>query len=72
MNSTLQPIESCLEGSDPLIRALLEAVASQIVRSPNDLQLYSECTFLYACGNNDVKESVEDAVQYLISNELLT
>ena len=71
LTANLQPIESCLEGSGPLIRALLEAVASQIVRSPEDLQLYSECTFLYASGDNDVKDSVEDAIQFLISNEFL-
>ncbi|KAJ8675482.1 hypothetical protein QAD02_011268 [Eretmocerus hayati] len=71
MTSSLEPIVSCLEGSGPLIRALLEAIASQIVRTPKDLDLYSKCSFVYKCEDNEVKKMVDDAVQFLISNEFL-
>ena len=72
MTSALDPIESCLEGSGPLIRALLEAIASQVVKTPKDLDFYSKCTFIYKCEENEVKEMVNEAVKFLISNEFLT
>ncbi|XP_058794541.1 DNA polymerase theta [Phymastichus coffea] len=71
MSSTLEPIESCLEDSGPLIRALLEAIASQVVRTPRDLDLYSKCTFVFKCASDQVKEMVDEAVHFLISNEFL-
>ena len=71
MAASLEPIVSCLEGSGPLIRALLEAIASQVVRTPKDLDFYSKCTFVYKCEENGVKELVDEAVQFLISNEFL-
>ena len=71
MTSSLDPIESCLEGSGPLIRALLEAIASQIVRTQKDLEFYSQCTFVYKCDNSELKEMVDDAVKFLIANEFL-
>lgn len=36
LSGTLEPIESCLEDSGPLIRALLEAIASEVVYTPSD------------------------------------
>lgn len=71
MSSSLEPIVSCLEDSGPLIRALLEAIASKIVRNQTDLKLYCNCTFVYKCEKDEVKELVEDAIQFLISNEFL-
>lgn len=71
MNSSLEPIVSCLEDSGPLIRALLEAIASQIVRTSSDLDFYSKCTFVYKCGKIQIRDVVEKAVKFLISNEFL-
>ncbi|XP_031783753.1 DNA polymerase theta isoform X2 [Nasonia vitripennis] len=71
MTSSLDPIVSCLEGSGPLIRALLEAVASQVVRTPEHLDFYSKCTFVYKCEESEVKEMVDEAVKFLIANEFL-
>ncbi|XP_023248277.1 DNA polymerase theta [Copidosoma floridanum] len=71
MTSSIEPIVSCLKDSGPLVRALLEAIASQIVRTPRDLDFYSKCTFVYKCEDNEVKNLVNEAVTFLISNEFL-
>ncbi|XP_011500903.1 PREDICTED: DNA polymerase theta-like [Ceratosolen solmsi marchali] len=71
MASSLEPILSCLESSAPLIRALLEAVASEIVRTPKDLDFYCKCTFVYKCEGAVVTTMVQEAVQFLIANEFL-
>lgn len=71
MSSSLEPIVSCLEDSGPLVRALLEAIASQIVRTQKDLSLYYNCTFIYKCEKDEVKELVDGAIKFLVSNEFL-
>ncbi|CAB0034834.1 unnamed protein product [Trichogramma brassicae] len=71
IKSTLEPIKSCLKSSGPLIRALLEAIASQVVKTPADLDRYSKCTFVYKCEDSGVKSMVEEAVEFLVANEFL-
>jgi DNA polymerase theta len=71
MASSLEPIASCLESSGPLIRALLEAVASEIVRTAKDLDFYCKCTFVYKCEGEEVAGMAEEAVKFLIANEFL-
>uniref|UniRef100_A0ABD2WL81 DNA-directed DNA polymerase n=1 Tax=Trichogramma kaykai TaxID=54128 RepID=A0ABD2WL81_9HYME len=71
IKSTLEPIKSCLKSSGPLIRALLEAIASQVVKTPADLDRYSKCTFIYKCEDSGVKSMVEEAVEFLVANEFL-
>lgn len=73
LNSSLQPIISCLEGpGSPLVRAIIEAVASEVAYTPEDITMYIKCTLLsYTKESNEVEESTKEAIQFLVQNELL-
>ncbi|KAK0079774.1 hypothetical protein PV326_008551 [Microctonus aethiopoides] len=72
LNSSLQPIESCLEGSSLLIRALLEVIASEVAYTQEDIVAYMKCTLLsFTTPINEVELSTKEAVDFLIKNELL-
>ncbi|XP_012271353.1 DNA polymerase theta [Orussus abietinus] len=69
LSASLDPIESCLEGSGPLIRALLEAVASEVAFTPADLDLYTKCTLVSLTEDDDVEGPTKEAIQFLVDNE---
>ncbi|CAL7951362.1 unnamed protein product [Xylocopa violacea] len=71
LSASLKPIESCLEDSGPLIRALLEAIASEVVYTPSDLELYTKCTLVSLTGEHDSKDPSYEAIKFLIDNEFL-
>ncbi|XP_075971433.1 DNA polymerase theta isoform X2 [Anticarsia gemmatalis] len=47
MMGTLDPVKSCIESEDKYMRAVLEMIASQVVSTKEQLDLYSKCTLLY-------------------------
>lgn len=55
------------------MRSLLEAIASDIVRTPEDLDCYIKCTFinLQEEGKGSISNAVKEAVQFLVINEFL-
>ncbi|XP_034941066.1 DNA polymerase theta [Chelonus insularis] len=72
LKSDLKPIESCLEGARPLVRALLEAVASEVAYTLEDIVAYMKCTLLNFSNNSNVIEEITNqAITFLVENELL-
>ncbi|XP_076643351.1 DNA polymerase theta [Halictus rubicundus] len=71
LSAALEPIVSCLEDAGPLIRALLEAIASEVVYTPLDLELYIKCTLIHLCNEHNTKNPSNEAIQFLIDNEFL-
>ncbi|XP_076278096.1 DNA polymerase theta [Lasioglossum baleicum] len=71
LSAALEPIVSCLEDPGPLIRALLEAIASEVVYTPLDLELYIKCTLIHLCNEHSTKKPSNEAIQFLIDNEFL-
>ncbi|XP_015110592.1 DNA polymerase theta [Diachasma alloeum] len=72
LKSSLQPIESCLQGPGPLVRSLLEAVASEVAYTLDDILLYTRCTLLsFTKLPEEVETSTKSAVDFLVENELL-
>lgn len=47
MMGTLDPVKSCIESEDKYMRAVLEMIASQVLSTKEQLDLYSKCTLLY-------------------------
>lgn len=47
MMGALLPVKSCIESEDKYMRAVLEMIASQVLCTKQDLDLYSKCTLLY-------------------------
>ncbi|EFN66768.1 ATP-dependent DNA helicase HEL308 [Camponotus floridanus] len=71
LSATLDPIESCLNDSMLLIRALLEAVASEVLYTVKDLELYINCTLLSFNKQSDVQTFSNEAMRFLLDNEFL-
>jgi len=71
LSANLNPIESCLYDSTLLIRALLEAVASEVLYTPQDLELYINCTLLSFKEQSDVQTFSNKAMKFLLDNEFL-
>lgn len=69
MSAKLSPIESCLEGSGKLKRAILEVIASEVASSPTDIELFTNSTLLAADGN--LTNPIEDTVNFLKENEFI-
>ncbi|XP_044010406.1 DNA polymerase theta [Aphidius gifuensis] len=69
LQSNLEPIKSCLNSTGPLIRALLEAVASEVAYTIDDINLYMKCTLLYLTNNQEINNLTIDAVDFLVKNE---
>lgn len=65
----LKPIESCLEGTGRLKRAILEIVASGVASTPCDIQLFAQCTLL-AVGNTNTS-IIDETLEFLVENEFL-
>lgn len=70
LTSDLPPIESCLEGSGPMIRALLEAVASEVAYTVQDIDLYTKCTLVSVTSGDLIENSASEAIKFLVENEL--
>lgn len=47
MMGALDPVKSCIESEDKFMRAVLEMIASQVVSTKAELDLYSKCTLLF-------------------------
>lgn len=71
LSESLKPIESCLENLTPMIRALLEAIASEVVYTPSDLELYTKCTLVSLSDEFDSENLWNKAVKFLVDNEFL-
>ncbi|KAL6260260.1 hypothetical protein P5V15_007793 [Pogonomyrmex californicus] len=71
LSAILDPIESCLNDSALLIRALLEAVASEVLYTHKDLELYINCTLLSLSEESDVRTFSNEAMKFLLDNEFL-
>ncbi|XP_020280353.1 DNA polymerase theta isoform X2 [Pseudomyrmex gracilis] len=71
LSATLDPIESCLNDSTLLIRALLEAVASEVLYTLEDLELYISCTLLSLSDQSDIRTFSNEAMKFLLNNEFL-
>ncbi|XP_046614510.1 DNA polymerase theta [Neodiprion virginianus] len=72
LSAPLDPVESCLEGSGPLIRALLEAVASEVACTPVDINLYGRCMLASFNPENNVGTHTKEAMDYLTTHEFIT
>ncbi|RVE44014.1 hypothetical protein evm_011312 [Chilo suppressalis] len=70
MMGALAPVKSCIESEDKFMRAVLEMIASQIVCSQSELELYSQCTLLYAenetlkTDNSLLKKTLKELINY--------
>ncbi|XP_050459690.1 DNA polymerase theta [Cataglyphis hispanica] len=71
LSASLDPIESCLNDSTLLIRALLEAVASEVLYTLKDLELYMNCTLLSFNKQSDIQTFSNEAIKFLLDNEFL-
>lgn len=73
MSARLQPIESCLEGSGKLKRAILEIVASNVATSPDDVALFTKCTLLAASEEerDNYSDPITEAMDFLCKNEFI-
>ncbi|XP_011875915.1 PREDICTED: DNA polymerase theta-like [Vollenhovia emeryi] len=71
LSAALNPIESCLNDSTLLIRALLEAVASEVLYTHEDLELYISCTLISLKEQSDVRTFSNAAMKFLLDNEFL-
>ncbi|CAH0605555.1 unnamed protein product [Chrysodeixis includens] len=73
MMGSLDPVKSCIESEDKYMRAVLEMIASQVVSSKEQLDLYSKCTLLYT--QQDLSESqnilLENTLDELTNFELV-
>lgn len=69
-----KPLESCLGEEECLKRAILEVVASRIVKSPDDLAAYIQKTLLYhhsTVSRERAMNSALDIIQFLILNDFI-
>lgn len=73
MLAELKPVESCLEGSDKLKRAILEVIGSGVASSRNDIGLFTKCTLLAVEEeySDDVSNPITDVVLFLKENEFI-
>ncbi|KAJ8948378.1 hypothetical protein NQ314_008417 [Rhamnusium bicolor] len=73
MSAQLKPVESCLEGTGKLKRAILEVIASGVASSPNDVNLFTKCTLLAVTDEctQDLNNPIEEAVNFLKNNEFI-
>lgn len=71
--SNLDPIESCLEISGRLNRAVLEVIASGVVSSQEDLTLFGRCTLLShtQADENELSNPILEVVNFLQNNEFI-
>lgn len=73
LSAQMAPIESCLEGSGRLKRAILEVIASGVVSTPEDLNLFTNCTLLAATeyDSTPLSNPISSNVEFLQNNEFI-
>lgn len=73
MMGSLEPVKSCIESEDKYMRAVLEMIASQVVSSKDQLDLYSKCTLLYNQQDCSATQNIllENTLDELINFELV-
>ncbi|CAH0552774.1 unnamed protein product [Brassicogethes aeneus] len=71
MSAVLRPVMSCLKGAGKLKRAILEVIASGVATSPEDVELFTNCTLLAVEGTDTLDNPIEDAVNFLKENEFI-
>ncbi|KAJ1521532.1 hypothetical protein ONE63_003193 [Megalurothrips usitatus] len=76
VGSSLKPIESCLGHGDlaaSLKRAVLEVIASGVASTPEDLQVYTNCTLLSSSREEKEKDNnpLSSCITFLEHNELI-
>lgn len=64
MMGTLEPVKSCIKNEDKFMRAVLEMIASQVVATKEQLDLYSKCTLLYN------QQEMSPSQSFLLENTL--
>lgn len=47
MMGTLEPVKSCIETEDKFMRAILEMIASQVISTKAELDMYAKCSLLF-------------------------
>lgn len=70
ITANLHPIESCLEESGRLKRAVLEVIASGVASTPDDIKLFTSCTLL-AIDHNALSNPIMETVEFLQRNEFI-
>ncbi|CAH0763921.1 unnamed protein product [Diatraea saccharalis] len=58
MMGALAPVKSCIQSEDKFMRAVLEMIASQIVCTESELELYSKCTLLFAEQESSMSDGI--------------
>ncbi|XP_076250621.1 DNA polymerase theta isoform X2 [Rhynchophorus ferrugineus] len=73
MSGNIPPVESCLEGSGKLKRAILEVISSGVASTLTDVQLFTNCTLLSITRSkgNNLENPIEEAVNFLVTNEFI-
>lgn len=71
LSAHLQPIESCLEGSGRLKRAVLEVIASGVASTPDDIKLFTSCTLLAMDEAEGLSNPIDETVDFLKRNEFI-
>lgn len=73
MMGALDPVKSCIESEDKYMRAVLEMIASQVVCTKEDLNIYSKCTLLYAQQEGSLSQDklIEVTLKELQNYELI-
>ncbi|XP_013200333.2 DNA polymerase theta [Amyelois transitella] len=73
MMGALDPVKSCIESEDKYMRAVLEMIASNVVCTKEELDLYSKCTLLYVQQNVTVSQNslLDSTLDELINYELV-
>lgn len=64
MMGALDPVKSCIETADKYMRAVLEMIASQVLCTKAELDLYSTCTLLFT------QQSLSPSQNKLLDNTL--
>ncbi|KOB71427.1 putative DNA polymerase theta [Operophtera brumata] len=73
MMGALDPVKSCIETADKYMRAVLEMIASQVLCTKSELDLYAKCTLLFTQQNLSLSQNklLENTLEELKNYELV-
>ncbi|KAM3960995.1 DNA polymerase theta [Aphomia sociella] len=73
MMGALDSVQSCIETEDKFMRAVLEMIASQVISTKAELDLYSKCTLLFVQQNISLSQNLllNTTLNQLINYELV-
>ncbi|XP_059056715.1 DNA polymerase theta-like [Achroia grisella] len=73
MMGALDPVLSCIDTEDKYMRAVLEMIASQVVSTKDELDLYSKCTLLFVQQNKSLSQNIllNSTLDQLVNYELV-